>query len=144
MYNNVIPALHSASCRKDVWGSGNLALCILNLSTGWRWVVSFMIRLLYCWGKNPMYALHRRLCGSQRQYWCDDKKENPCPCWELNLLTMKPVTSHYTDWAIPAPKGTCSKNQDCGLCDAIPFDKQVPQSFRQPVPSIFRIEKGRK
>jgi hypothetical protein len=130
----VITVLHSASCHKNVWGSGNLALRILNLSTGWRWVVSFMIHLLYCWRKNPMYSLHRRLCGIQRQYCCDDKKENHCPCWELNPLAIKPVTSHYTDWDIPAHKGTCSTNQD-----ATPFDKQVPQSFRELVPSIFRI-----
>jgi len=37
---------------KDIWGNGGVALCILNLNTRWRWVVSFMSWLLYPWGKS--------------------------------------------------------------------------------------------
>jgi hypothetical protein len=29
------------------WGSGHIALCILDLGTRWRWVVSFTPQLLY-------------------------------------------------------------------------------------------------
>jgi hypothetical protein len=38
---------------KTYWGSGSIAPCILDLSTRWRWVVSFMPQMLYCQGKNP-------------------------------------------------------------------------------------------
>jgi hypothetical protein len=49
------------------WGSGGISPCILDLSTRWRWVVSFMPWLLYPRGKNPWYQLDRRLDGPQRQ-----------------------------------------------------------------------------
>jgi hypothetical protein len=37
----------------------------LDLGTSWRWVVSFVLRPLYPWGKNPWYSLARRLGGPQ-------------------------------------------------------------------------------
>jgi hypothetical protein len=38
---------------------------ILDLSTGWRWLVSFTPRALYSRGKSPLYPLYRRLGGPQ-------------------------------------------------------------------------------
>jgi len=34
--------LNCAVHHVDIWGSRGMALCILNLSTRWGWVVSFM------------------------------------------------------------------------------------------------------
>jgi hypothetical protein len=42
------------------WGSGGIGPHILDLSTRWRWVVSFMPQ-----GKSPQYPLDRRLGGPQ-------------------------------------------------------------------------------
>jgi hypothetical protein len=36
---------------------------ILDLSTGWRWVIIFTLRPLYHRVKSPLYQLNRRLCG---------------------------------------------------------------------------------
>jgi hypothetical protein len=43
----VLPVLNQAACHKDIWRSGSIALRILNLSTRWRCMVSFMPWLLY-------------------------------------------------------------------------------------------------
>jgi hypothetical protein len=52
---------------KAYWGSGGMASRILNLGSGWRWVVSFTHRSLYPQGKSPWYPLDRRLGGPQSQ-----------------------------------------------------------------------------
>jgi hypothetical protein len=49
---------------KMYWGSGVTAPHNLNLSTRWRWVVSFMPWSLYL-----QYPLNRKLGGSQSQSW---------------------------------------------------------------------------
>jgi len=50
---------------KAYWVSGIIAPRILDLSTRWRWVVSFTPRPLYPQGKSSRYPLHRRLGRSQ-------------------------------------------------------------------------------
>jgi hypothetical protein len=45
--------------------SGSVPPCILNLSTRWRWVVSFTPQPLYLWRKKCQYPLCRRLGGPQ-------------------------------------------------------------------------------
>jgi len=40
-----------------------MAAHIFDLSTRWRWVVSFTPWLLYTWGKDPQYSMDRRLGG---------------------------------------------------------------------------------
>jgi hypothetical protein len=42
---------------KAYWGSGGMTPRILDLGTGWRWVVSFTPRPLYPQGKSPWYPL---------------------------------------------------------------------------------------
>ena len=39
----------------------------LGLSIGWRWMLSFIPKLLYPWGKNPWYPLNKRQVGPQSQ-----------------------------------------------------------------------------
>jgi len=43
---------------KTCWGSGGIGTHILNLGITWRWVVSFMLWVLYSWGKSPWYPLN--------------------------------------------------------------------------------------
>jgi len=53
---------------KAYWGSAGMAPCILDFSTRWRWVVSFMAWLLYPQGKSICYPLDRRLRGPQNRF----------------------------------------------------------------------------
>jgi hypothetical protein len=48
------------------WGSGDIAPYILNLGARYRWMVSITPWPLYPQGKNPWYALDRRLGGPQK------------------------------------------------------------------------------
>jgi len=52
---------------KTYFGSGGVASHNLNLSTRWRWVVSFMPHPFYTWEKSPLSPLDRRLGGPQSQ-----------------------------------------------------------------------------
>jgi len=57
------PCLTKHYAMKANWGIGCIALCILDLSTRWRWAVSFTPRPLYSQGKSLLYPLSRRLGG---------------------------------------------------------------------------------
>jgi len=56
--------------RKNIWDSRGTAPLMLNLSTRWRWVVSFMCQLLHLREKLP-HSLNRRGCTrlSSFNYW---------------------------------------------------------------------------
>jgi hypothetical protein len=84
---------------KAYWGSGGIAPHILDLSTRWRLVVSFMPQLLYPQGKSPWYPLDRRLVGSRVILDAVVKRKIPSPHWESNprTLTVKPVAQCYTN-----------------------------------------------
>jgi hypothetical protein len=53
---------------KAYWGSGCMALCILDLDTRWRSVVSVTSRPLYSEEKSPWYPLDRRLGGVPKRF----------------------------------------------------------------------------
>jgi hypothetical protein len=55
----------------------DIAWNIINVGTKQRWVVSFILQLLYAW-----HPLHRRLCMLQTPVWL--WKERSLPCWEQN------------------------------------------------------------
>jgi hypothetical protein len=85
-------------------GSGDIAPCILNLNTRWRWVVKFTPRSLYPLGKRPSYSFNRRLSGLQSWFRHDSEEKNPCPYQEMDphhpacrivtILTERPSSSH--------------------------------------------------
>jgi hypothetical protein len=50
LVNEVASVLNEAHFPEDVFGNGGIAPHILNLSTGWRWVVTFMPRGPTGWG----------------------------------------------------------------------------------------------
>jgi hypothetical protein len=54
-------ALTEHYAMKAYWGNEGTAPRILDLSTRWRWVVSFTPRTLYSQGKSPWCTLGRRL-----------------------------------------------------------------------------------
>jgi len=59
---------------KAYWGSRSIAPCILDLSTRWKGVASFMSQPLYRWGKSPWYPLDRRLGGPQSWSVCSGEQ----------------------------------------------------------------------
>jgi hypothetical protein len=66
------------------WGIGGIAPHILDLSTRWRWVVSFIRWLLYPQGKSPWYPLDRRLGRPQSQSGHGGKEKILSPFHEMN------------------------------------------------------------
>jgi hypothetical protein len=83
-----------------MWGGGRfIDPRFFNLSTIWRWIVSFTLRSLH-----PRYPLERRLSGSQgRPGW---RTENSWRYRNSNsdLLAVPTVASRYTDCATAALK----------------------------------------
>jgi hypothetical protein len=57
-------------------GKWRYSSTIFNLGTKWRWVFSFAHLLLYALGKSPLYALDKRLDGSQRRAECYGEKKH--------------------------------------------------------------------
>jgi hypothetical protein len=66
-----------ALCHEDVWGSGCVELCILDLGTRWRWVVSITSRPLYPRGKSPGTYWVGGWVGSRTSL--DDVEKNLAP-----------------------------------------------------------------
>jgi hypothetical protein len=87
-----------------IGGTEGIDLHILNPSFGWRWVVSFMPRLLYLWGKSLWCPLDMRLGGPQSWSGSSRRKKNLVPQPGLNPSSslVQPISHHYTDWAISA------------------------------------------
>jgi hypothetical protein len=54
---------------KEYWGVEVQFHAFFDLGTRWKWMVSFMPRLLYPQGKSPLYPLDRRLGGPQNSRW---------------------------------------------------------------------------
>jgi hypothetical protein len=79
---------------KAYWGSGGIAPRILELSTIWRWVVSFTPRPLYPQGKSWV--------GPRAVLDAVVKRKIPSTRLESNPRTpiVQPIAQRYTDWAI--------------------------------------------
>jgi hypothetical protein len=81
---------------KAYWGSGPTAPLILDLGTGWRWVVSFMLRPLYPQRKSPCYPLDRSLYGPQSRFGRGGEEKNSRPLPGLEPPNIQPVAQRYT------------------------------------------------
>jgi hypothetical protein len=86
--------------RGDVFGKWRNAPLMLSK---WRWVVSFMSQLLYCYGKRPQYPLDRRQERPQGWYGYSGEQEK---LWSWQNLSpdvppFSPQCRHYTEWAVP-------------------------------------------
>lgn len=46
---------------------GDVAICILNIDTNWRRVISFTLELLYSWKNSVRYPLDMRELGGSQQ-----------------------------------------------------------------------------
>jgi hypothetical protein len=80
---------------KTYWGSGGIALRILDFRTRWRWVVSFTLGPLYPKGKSPLYPLDRRLGGHQSRPERGGEKKNSRHLPGLEPPILQPVAQRY-------------------------------------------------
>jgi hypothetical protein len=76
---------------KVYWESGGIAPRIIDLGTGWRWVVSFTPRLLYPKGNSLLYTLDRRLGGPQSRSGHDGEEKYSQPLPGLEPPIIQPV-----------------------------------------------------
>jgi hypothetical protein len=81
------------------WGSGGRASHILDLSTRWRWVASFKLRLLYPWERAPDIHWIGGWVGTRAVLETVVKRKIPSPRRESNprTPTVQPVAQRYTD-----------------------------------------------
>jgi hypothetical protein len=70
-----------AICHEGIWGSGCIDPHFLDISTNWRWMVSFTTLLLYPQGNSPQYPLDRRLSRPQSRSGRHEDK-NSWPYWD--------------------------------------------------------------
>jgi hypothetical protein len=76
----VVLVLDQIPYHEDVWQSGGITPRILHLGIRWKWVVSFMLGLLYPQGKSPCYPYDRRMGEQQSWSGCGgEEKRNPFP-----------------------------------------------------------------
>jgi hypothetical protein len=83
--------------------SRGISLLILNFNATWGWVVKTTHRRLTP-RKESQYLLCMRFCGSQGRYGKEWKREDLIPPLEFEPRAVEPVTSRYTDDAIPASR----------------------------------------
>jgi hypothetical protein len=84
--------------------SGCIDPHFLELSTSWRWVGSFTPLPPYPRGKSPLYPLDRRFGGPQSRSGRrgEEKILDSTGTRTLNPRSSSPITTCYTDHAIPA------------------------------------------
>jgi hypothetical protein len=66
------------------WGSGGIALCLLDPSTGWRQVVQLNVLATLPMGKEPSVPIGQEFGWGPRAGLDMEKGKIPCPFWELN------------------------------------------------------------
>jgi hypothetical protein len=78
------------------WGNRGIPPCILDFSTRWRWLVSFMPEPLHPQGKSPWYPLDRRLGGPQSQSGHSGEEKNSQLLLRLKTPIIQPIAHHHT------------------------------------------------
>jgi hypothetical protein len=81
---------------KAYWGSGGIALRILDLSTRRRWAVSFTPLPLYPQEKSPWYPLDWRLGVPQSRSRRDGEEKNSQSLPGVEPLIIQPIAQRYT------------------------------------------------
>jgi hypothetical protein len=90
---------------EDIWISGCIDSCTLDLNTSWRCVASFMLWLHYAQEKSARYPLASGAGWAPESVLPMWRGEKCCFCWDSNCdpFAVSPVTSHYISYAILAP-----------------------------------------
>ena len=80
-----------------------LAAIILNFGTWWKWVVNFMMRPPYRWGKDPTYQLEVGWAPESVWMFRRRVKSLASIMYYVKLGLSSTLSSHYTDDAIWSP-----------------------------------------
>jgi hypothetical protein len=83
----VFPVCFMKECRE----SGYIALLILNLTTKWGWLVSFMPQSLILQGINSWYPWKRGLDGPQSQSGCFSEEKKSLVPAQNHTADIQPV-----------------------------------------------------
>jgi hypothetical protein len=83
-------------------GEWRYSSTIFDLGTKWRWVVSFVLLLLYPSGSSPRYPLDRRLGGPQNRSERNQRKKKLAPAGNRT-----PAVRRYCYTGFPLPDVTC-------------------------------------
>jgi hypothetical protein len=92
--------LHKQVMNTYRWQRGKVSH-ILDLSSRYRWVVSFTLQLVYPQGLCPCYPLDRRLSGPQNLFNVTSKRKLIASSRNQTPV-IQPVVSYFNEWAIPA------------------------------------------
>ena len=89
-------------CHEGKWGSGGVAPLIFNFSTRWRWVVSFLLYLLYLWAKEPLvpHWVWDWVCFRSG---LDTLERRKPPCWTTISRMSDSQPSHSANHTAVAP-----------------------------------------
>jgi hypothetical protein len=135
----VIPVLNEAPRHEDVCANGGIVARMLNIGNRWRWVVSYMPRLLYPRDKRPQYPLDRGWLDPRGELEAVEKRKASCLCSESNpdssvvqlVITMPTEASRplcqgqhfpFSHWLLKYMK-----------CRGLAFILPPPYLFRAPV-----------
>jgi hypothetical protein len=119
---NTYPALNWTLRREDAWGSGGIALRILNVGTRWGWEVNFTPQPLYTQGNSPQVPLERRLSGPRsRSGRGGEEREESLPLPGIEPRSPNPWLGHITDWTTSVPSYTKDIMNYCnrGECNKV-------------------------
>jgi hypothetical protein len=100
---NLSLCLTKHEAMKMYWGSRRIVPPIIDLTTRWRWVVSFTS--LYPRDKRRPYPSDRRVGGPRSRYECGGEEKISYHCPRRVLKPGRPAykPSLHTDWATSAP-----------------------------------------
>jgi hypothetical protein len=87
---------------KAYWGSGGTALCMLDLGTRWKCVVSFTLRPPYPPGKEPLVPIGKK-AGTQWKFVLCVKFKSPLASVANSSLCFTTFIPEETDTTVPSP-----------------------------------------
>jgi hypothetical protein len=116
-------------------GSGCIDPHLLELSTSWRWVVTFMPLLLYPQGKRTWYPLDRRLGWTLQLVWMIWRNEKLWPYQNSNPnpSVVQPTGSRYAE-------NTIDKKKLHGLSPRANYTYRATAACRRSDYQLLRIE----
>jgi len=152
-----IPVFNKAPSHKDVWGSSNIAPCILNFATRWRWVVSITLRSLYLWAKRvpgncwtvswvgPRSGLNFWNCATFITVWEDGEYfesrisvtlDVKVVAWQvkINLLVIWKATQSLETIVFPIVVKQMGENAECrkGSCPRLHLKNTSDNDWCRP------------
>jgi hypothetical protein len=96
---NAISILYKLNMRWGIHYKYHSNCNVLNLSTRWKWTVSFMFGHLNPWGKYSWKPSDRVLCGLRSLSRCGGWEKNYNAFAKNSTPTYQSAAQHFTNWA---------------------------------------------